>query len=576
MQTLRNKSYALKLRHVKMYEEEVVEGEVGARANEYLTRIIPFGFSGAASVTKQGKILLNKGYGMAIREKNICNTSQTVFCTGSITKQFTATAILKLEMQGKLKTNDPITKHFNNVPKDKTSITIHNLLTHTAGIIDNVGDDYEIVNRNETVQKILKTPLLFVPGEQYDYSNAGYSLLGAIIEIVSGQQYETCLNEQLFKTSGMKYTGYRLPKWNGKIVANWYMGDVDNENSLCRPFPYWNLVGNGGILSTLEDLHRWYLSLKNNVVLSTEAKKKLFTPFLQNYAYGWIVTTTQHGTLIHHDGGNELGTSADFKWFPDCDTVIIMFFNQSYEHTPIMQQVRDKIEKLVFGEAVPMPPKVLETDRYDLERFIGEYQFKTGGKFSVAVETNAIKIAADRQDAINALFSNGQDNPFHCSELNNKTMMLLQAAVKGEFSYLEEEVEDKITLERKKRFISNTIQKAELVGSFKEIEIIGTLPFSRKEGVEITFAHLDYGNEKIAIGFGWHNGKLWGVTPQPDHPIMLFNPLSKRTFAGYHIGLAKNSKISFNTNSTDSVIELVIHRKDINIKARKLKNKGRQ
>ena len=556
-----------------MYEEEVVEGEVGAKLNEYLTRIVPYGFSGATLVANRGKMLLNKGYGMAMRQENIRNTSQTVFCTGSITKQFTATAILKLEMQGKLETNDPITKHFNNVPKDKTLITIHNLLTHTAGIVDNVGDDYETANRNETIQKILETPSLFTPGEQYDYSNAGYSLLGAIIEISSGQQYETYLNEQLFKPSGMKYTGYRLPNWNEKTVAHWYMGDVDNENSLHKSFPYWNIVGNGGILSTLEDMYRWYLSLKNNEVLSAEAKKKLLTPFLQNYAYGWDVATTQHGTLIHHDGANDLGASADFKWFPDRDTVIIMFFNQSYEHTPVMQQVRDKIKQLVFGEAVPMPPKVLETDRSNLERFIGEYQFKTGGKFLVAIETDAIRIAADGQGAINTLFSNGQDDALDRSELNGKTMMLLQAAVKGEFSYLEKEVEDKTTLERKKRFIANTIQKAELAGVFKEVEVIGTLPFSRKEGVEITFAQLNYGTQKIKIGFAWHDGKLWGVTPTPDRPIMLFKPLSKQAFAGYHIGLAKNSKISFDINNTDSVMELVIYRKDVNIKARKLKNK---
>jgi hypothetical protein len=217
-----------------------------------------------------------------------------------------------------------------------------------------------------------------------------------------------------------------------------------------------------------------------------------------------------------------------------------------------------------------MPPKVLETDLYNLERLIGEYQFETGDKFSVAIETGAIKIVADGQAAIDTLFYNGQKGAPNRSELNRKTVMLLQAAVKGEFSYLEKEVEDKTTFERKKRFIESTIQKTECTGPFKEIEIIGTLPFSRKEGVEITFAQLNYGNEKIKIGFAWQNGKLWGVTPRPDNAVVLFKPLSKLVFAGYHLGLAENSKISFNINNTGSVTELVIYGRSGNVKAHKL------
>ena len=103
---------------------EIVEGDLAKKLDKYLTRITPFGFSGALLVAKDGKVILNKGYGMAIRSKNVPNTSETVFSTGSITKQFTAAGIMKLEMMGKLKTDDPITKYFEDVPEDKKAITL--------------------------------------------------------------------------------------------------------------------------------------------------------------------------------------------------------------------------------------------------------------------------------------------------------------------------------------------------------------------------------------------------------------------------------------------------------------------
>jgi CubicO group peptidase (beta-lactamase class C family) len=151
----------------------VGKGPVANAPDEYLSRIVPYGFSGAVLVAKDDRVILNKGYGMAIRAKNIPNTETTVLNTGSITKQFTAAAIMKLEMPGKLNTPDAIGNFFEQVPTDKKNITLHHLLTHTAGIADAVGDDYAAAKRDETITKVLKEPLQFTPGEEFSYSNAG-------------------------------------------------------------------------------------------------------------------------------------------------------------------------------------------------------------------------------------------------------------------------------------------------------------------------------------------------------------------------------------------------------------------
>ena len=251
-----------------MSSNELVKGELGSKLDKYLSRITPFGFSGACLVAVEEDIQINKGYGLAVREQKIRNTSETVFCTGSITKQFTAAAIMTLEMKGKLNTNDPISMYFTSIPVDKKNITIHHLLTHTSGVITDAGDDYVIAYKDETIEKILNSPLHFKPGTQYEYSNAGYTVLAAIIELVSEQPYEAYLNEHLFKPAGMAYTGFNLPNWKEKVVANWYVREVNNgAPPIDKHGSHWNVMGNGEILSTTEDMYRWYLALKGKAIL---------------------------------------------------------------------------------------------------------------------------------------------------------------------------------------------------------------------------------------------------------------------------------------------------------------------
>ncbi|UCE24673.1 MAG: beta-lactamase family protein, partial [Candidatus Zixiibacteriota bacterium] len=274
---------------------DTVNGELAMNVDQYLTRITPFGFSGAALVAKGDQILLNKGYGLAVVADTLANSAQTVFSVGSITKQFTAVAVMKLEMMGKLKTGNAIAEYFDDVPEDKKEITLHHLLTHTSGLTGALGDDFEAVGRHEMMQRILESELEFSPGEDFGYSNCGYSMLAAIIEIVSETGYEQFLNEHLFRPAGMQYTGYRLPAWENKNVAHWYDGDVDNGIPLDKDYPYWNYVGNGGILSTTDDMFQWHRALMGDKILSAEAKTKLYTPFLNDYAYGWDVLDTEGG-----------------------------------------------------------------------------------------------------------------------------------------------------------------------------------------------------------------------------------------------------------------------------------------
>ena len=183
---------------------EIVSGDVAHRVDDFLTRLVPFGFSGAVLVAKDDQIILKKAYGFANRETKQPYTVDMVSCIGSVTKQFTGAAILKLEMMGKLNTSDSIAKYLPNVPADKAGITIHHLMTHTAGFSGDLGGtDEEPISRDDLVAKVLAAPLASKPGERFEYSNEGFSLAGAIVERVSGQSYEAFLRQQLFLPADM-------------------------------------------------------------------------------------------------------------------------------------------------------------------------------------------------------------------------------------------------------------------------------------------------------------------------------------------------------------------------------------
>jgi CubicO group peptidase (beta-lactamase class C family) len=244
----------------KLDRHEPVRRELAAKLDAYLSGLTAKGFSGVVFVAHDGKTSFAKGYGLADRQRKVPFDTNAVFDIGSITKQFTAAAVLKLEMQGKLCVTDPITRFFHNVPEDKKRITLHQLLTHSAGFTDALGDDDEPVTRDEFVAQALASKLQSAPGKSYRYSNVGYSLLGAIIESVTGQAYEKCLHDDLFDPAGMMRTGYVIPKWGRDELAHGYQRGKDWGTPRDHPWaadgPYWHLRANGGLLSTVRDLDR--------------------------------------------------------------------------------------------------------------------------------------------------------------------------------------------------------------------------------------------------------------------------------------------------------------------------------
>jgi len=354
--------------------------EAAGRIDRYLAAMDSIGFSGTVLVEIDGHEVVSKGYGFGDAGRHVRNAPATVFDIGSITKQFTAAAILKLEMQGRLSTGDTISRFFGTLPNDKKDITIHDLLRHQSGLVSTVGGDYDPIGEAAFLDTVFSSTLLFPTGTAFSYSNIGYSLLAMIIERVSHQDYETYLYENLWKPARMETTGYSRPAFARDSIAVGYSGDGrawgrPTDKAWDHGAPYWHLKGNGGILSTAGDLLLWNHCLMTDAVLSDEARRKMYHPALREdetgdaiYAYGWDVSrTVRKTTRIWHNGSNRI-FYADFMRFPEEHVTLILLSNKSH---PDFNDMNFEMARIVFNPAYrPWIPPADNTENRDFTRRI--------------------------------------------------------------------------------------------------------------------------------------------------------------------------------------------------------------
>lgn len=291
--------------------------QTAQQIDELMKKYYDYGqFNGSILVAEKGKVVYAKGLGLANMEWSIPNQPDTKFRIGSVTKQFTATLILQLVEEGKLKLDGKITDYLTDYRKDTGDrVTIHQLLNHTSGIPSYTSrpDFRTAIMRNpykvaDFVKQLASGDLEFEPGSKFTYNNSGYVILGAIIEKVTGKSYETVLTERILKPLGMTNSGYDstsplLPK-RASGYEKRPSGYV-NAPYLDMSLPY----AAGSLYSTVEDLYKWDQALHEGKILSAESRKLMFTPGLSNYGYGIRITDEKIGNselktrIIGHGGG---------------------------------------------------------------------------------------------------------------------------------------------------------------------------------------------------------------------------------------------------------------------------------
>jgi CubicO group peptidase (beta-lactamase class C family) len=528
-----------------------VRTPLGEKLDVHMSRLEAYGFSGSLLVAKGGEVILDKGYGFADAHGKVPFTADTAFDIGSITKQFTATAILKLEMQGKLSVSDPISKWFEGVPEDKKGITLHHLLTHSAGLEDVFGDDYEEMPRDRLVKAALESKLLWAPGTRYRYSNAGYSLLAAIVELASGKPYEVYLRENLWQPAGMARTGYRLQE-KGPL-AHGVDGDGEDwgtplDKAWAPDGPWWNLRGNGGVLSTTGDLYKWPQALEGETILSKEAKAKMFTPHVpedeegsSHYGYGWaIFKTTRNTRLIAHNCGNGI-FHADFRRYVDDGVVLIIGSNrQDFRSIPAV----GPITRLIFNVDYSAPPAVVRVSPAVPGRYAGSYVLPSGGKIHVtSTESSSgwpgVTLMPEGKDAFQALAGGASAD---MADRERRLMAAFEQTLKGEYGPLAEVFGAPLAevSEMHKRTWSNLERQH---GPFQGFDLLGTL--NQRDRLT-TWVEARFERGKVLIENGW-TGPIVGLIQFREKPpaAALYLPESETSFVSYDPARGDVARVTF-------------------------------
>ena len=363
---------------VAIAEEPIaVDGSLAAKVDAYVKPYVESNnFSGSLLIAKAGKIVLSRGYGMANYELSVPNSARTRFHLASLSKTFTAVAILILQERGQLRVEDPLTKFIPDYPSgDK--ITVHHLLTHTSGIpnVNNLpGYDEKSksqISLSEIIGMFKEKPLEFIPGARYRYSNSNYNLLAFIIEKVSGKSYGKFLEENIFRPLDMSDTGNDagtddlIPnRASGYVPAG--MRDVENA-----PYLNWSIkTGNGSLYSTVDDLYKWDRALYREKLLKKKTLDKMFTDY-GGFGYGWTVRK-HFDRRVTAMTGRSPGFTSSLERFIDDDVCIVMAANT---YSGITQSMADDLAAIVFGEKYEGLHSPIKIGPSILDSYVGRYQF---------------------------------------------------------------------------------------------------------------------------------------------------------------------------------------------------------
>ena len=354
---------------------------IDPRFDEYMNATVKLGrFNGYVLVARDGKTIFGKGYGMANFEEDVPVTPQTKFRLASITKGFTAMALMLLQEKGKLNLQDSVCKFLGDCPDVWKPVTVRHLLNHTSGIPDYAAapDFMRMISlrltNDELIARFKDKPLQFAPGENFAYSNSNYILLGQIIEKVSGQPYAVFLRENIFAPLNMRNSGYDDNSALLKHRANGYInqpGGIINAPFMDMS----NAYAAGGLYSTAEDLLLWNQALDAGRLVSKKSLEEIFTPGKGGVGYGWFINRDSN-RLVIFQGGLNSGFAASVFRYPE-ERACVILLNNFENAAPFLPRIGRDLTAILFNEKYELPGEsiAVKVDAKIYNAYIGEYDF---------------------------------------------------------------------------------------------------------------------------------------------------------------------------------------------------------
>jgi CubicO group peptidase (beta-lactamase class C family) len=394
-------------------------------------------FNGNALIAQNGKILLQKSYGYKNFAAHVLNDSNTIFQIGSVTKQFTATIILKLQEEGKLSVNDKLDKYFPQF-KYANKITIENLLTHTSGIYNYTADidekDSAIVcnpvDKQLALDIMFKHSLDFKPGTQFRYDNSGYYLLGLIIEKVTAKSYEQNVRDIIFAPLQMNHSLFDFKHSADTNIATGYQALNDSIQKEASAWRWDSTVSYaaGAIWSTTGDMYKWAQAIANKKILSADSWKAMLTPHLEKYGYGVFIDSVLGKQTISHGGGIP-GFIAYLCYYPDEDVTIILLNNWGW-FNDALNGINADLSAIIFHKPYELMSNHvgIKLSNDVLKNYIGQYNFDKKHHVYITLENEQLQMEAPQGGLPKSpLFANDETN-FYLKIINARIEFVKDAS----------------------------------------------------------------------------------------------------------------------------------------------------
>ncbi|HET9939908.1 MAG TPA: serine hydrolase domain-containing protein, partial [Candidatus Eisenbacteria bacterium] len=461
----------------------------------------------------------------------------------SLSKQFTAAAIYKLESQGKLHLTDTLGKWFPGAPGDKQDITIDQLVHHTSGLpYLGRGDLYDSVSVDSMVRETFSYPLDFAPGARYSYSSPGYDLLGVLIARASGRSFNEYMRQEIFAPAGMTETGFvdETARWTGsKRTPSYSSVDPDPDPPLYPAALAPKVVGAGGIISTTGDLWKWEQALRSGRVLDAPTTAKLFAPGVamsptSSYAGGWLVVRSQRNTTVIMHGGDIGGFNADMRRMVDEHATIIFLSNTRDAGRGYRDVVPYTVTRVLFGPEPTLPPAPVHVPESALRRWNGPVPVAPGVTVDARTHGGQVWLTARTQEGMFALAGADSMARAQSLTLNRLAETTTLPLLSGEATGLDSIFSPSLVETAHPYFFQLWKAVADSIGGVTSHEVLGSTvspPSGARSLVRVTGPK---GSRVMTLD--WLGGKLIQSSPIPGEGLTFrFQPESDETLSRYDL-----------------------------------------
>lgn len=537
--------------------------------NTYFTFLNNAGFSGQILVAEKGRVLDSKVFGFANKETKYPISSTTAINIASLTKQFTAAAILWLEQSGKLKTTDSLGVFWNTLAPEKKSITIHHLLSHTSGFKRQVVPSNVQIGKDELLKQIFLSELISMPGKLFRYSNAGYEILAAIIEKVSGLSYKEFIHQKFIIPNKLEHTFFDtddIARISQKIAFGY--NEWKQVSNSINPKTNWNNTGAGNLLSTAEDLYKLFSLITTNKILNQYETNKLFTAAVkayddEEYGYGWFLyQDSDRKKLIYH-GGDLTGFHAEFRYFPDDNRIIIVLSNQEVFRLGVFKyRIASALNKILSGNPVEFPKETKQPHIDSLYKYCGTYRLDSANSIKIWQDGERLKVGVWGQLAVNLLGGKATANKYKLDSISEVSKKLIHTLINEDVSMAEK----LITPEEYKSYYSLLQNKYK--DYFKAMDgnpsfsVGGTIPaYWNGEEFFRTYVKLKFATGECNFYLGWGPKGIHDVTINDDRPFSLIYTIlfrDENQFLVYDLDNAFGTDIYFKIDLSAVVTALEI------------------